>query len=209
MSEAKEYDYIQQWKNILDVDTLKGNVNLISMFITVYELLEDTIISRPKDFYTIIEFDEIAKRKYEEHVLPLYDKNAFPDINTRNKELISSLIWLKNGEAIDDNDIHILSVSRVLRNKVTHEMLASIAEGAEQLVNQFALMYGLFCKIEKWWISEIEIPIGGEFSNLSEEERQGVMSGNMILLEIIFDILANDSNIKFKEACEEIGIPVK
>ena len=69
MSEAKEYDYIQQWKNILDVDTLKGNVNLISMFITVYELLEDTIISRPKDFYTIIEFDEIAKRKYEEHVL--------------------------------------------------------------------------------------------------------------------------------------------
>ena len=58
MEEQKEYDYIQQWKNILDTDVLRGNINLIAMYIMVYELLEDIIISKPKDFYTLIEFDE-------------------------------------------------------------------------------------------------------------------------------------------------------
>lgn len=71
-------DYIQQWKNILDKDILKGSVNIIALYITVYELLEDTIISRPKDFYTIVEFDDRAKQEYEQKVLALYDKEACP-----------------------------------------------------------------------------------------------------------------------------------
>lgn len=204
-----EENNTQSWKNILDKDILKGSINIISLFITVYELLEDTIISRPKDFYTIIEFDEGARKRYNDNVLSLYDDSACPNINTRNKELVSSLIWFKNGGAIDDNDIIIFADSRTLRNQVTHEMLYAIAEGGEKLINQFALMYALFCKIEKWWILEIEVPISGQFSNLSEEEQQGVMSGNMVVLETIIDILANDSNVHFKEACENLGVPVK
>ena len=66
MKEQKEYDYIQQWKNILDTDVLRSNINLIAMYIMVYELLEDIIISKPKDFYTLIEFDEEAERKYKD-----------------------------------------------------------------------------------------------------------------------------------------------
>ena len=204
-----EENNTQSWKNILDKDILKGSINSISLFITVYELLEDTIISRPKDFYTIIEFDEDARKRYNDNVLSLYDNSVFPNINTRNKELVSSLIWFKNSGAIDENDINIFADSRTLRNKVTHEMLYTIAEGGEKLINQFALMYALFCKIEKWWILEIEVPISGQFPNLSEEEQQGVMSGNMVVLETIIDILANDSNVHFKEACENLGVPVK
>ena len=78
MEEQKEYDYIQQWKNILDTDVLRSNINLIAMYIMVYELLEDIIISKPKDFYTLIDFDEEVQRKYKKYVLSLYNKNAFP-----------------------------------------------------------------------------------------------------------------------------------
>ena len=60
-------------------------------------------------------------------------------------------------------------------------------------------MYGVFCKIEKWWILEIEIPISGDFPNLTEEEANGAMSGYMVVLDAIIDILANDSNKNFKE----------
>ena len=204
----RDSDAAEQWRNILDTNVLKGNVNLIAMYITIYELLEDTIITRPKDFYTVIEFDESAQKQYKDNVLSLYEKDAIQNINTKNKELIASLIWFKNFNAIDENDIQVFANSRTLRNKVTHEMLATITEGAGHLINQFALMYGLFCKIEKWWISEIEIPISGQFPNLSEEEQRGVMSGNMVLIEIIVDILANDSNIHFKEACEKVGVLV-
>lgn len=208
MEEQKEYDYIQQWKNILDTDVLRGNINLIAMYIMVYELLEDIIISKPKDFYTLIEFDEEAQRNYKKYVLSLYDKNACPKINTKNQALIASLIWFKTAGAINDDDINIFAEARTLRNEVTHEMISTITVGTEKIVDQFALMYGLFCKIEKWWILEYEVPISGQFTPEDIDE-DGVMSGNMILLEIIIDILVNNSNVHFKEACEKFGVPVK
>lgn len=209
MAEQKEYDYIKQWKNILDTDVLRGNINLIAMYIMVYELLEDTIISKPKDFYTLIEFDEEAQRKYKDYVLSLYDdKNACPKINTKNQALIASLIWFKTAGAIDDNDINIFAEARTLRNEVTHEMISTITVGTEKIVDQFALMYGLFCKIEKWWILEYEVPISSQYKP-EEIDEEGVMSGNMILLNVIIDILANNSNIHFKETCEKFGVRVK
>lgn len=208
MEEQERYDYTLQWKNILDTEVLRGNINLVAMYIMVYELLEDTIISRPKDFYTIIEFDEEAQKRYDNNVLSLYDKKAFPKINSRNKELIASLIWFKNSGAIDDKDIDIFSTSRTLRNEITHEMLSTISVGTEKLVDQFCMMYGLFSKIEKWWILEIEVPIAGVYKP-EEIDQDGVMSGNMILLNIITDILVNNSNVNFKEVCEKLGVPVK
>ena len=204
----KTEQYSPQWKNIFDKDRLKGSVNIIALFITVYELLEDRIVTYPKDFYTIIDFDEEAKKNYEKYVMSLYDKDACPNINTRNKALIASLMWFKTGGAIDDNDIKVFSDSRNLRNEIVHEMLGSITEGADKLIEQFALMYGLFCKIEKWWILEVEVPISGNFPNLTDEEADGVMSGYMVVLDAIIDILTNDSNKNFKEVCEKLGVPV-
>lgn len=206
---CKESDATQQWKNILDRDILKGNINIITLYIAIYELLEDAVISKSKDFYTIIEFDEEAKKKYTENVLSLYDKTLCPKALEKRKDILSSLLWFKKNGAIDDNDITIFAKSKTLRNEVVHEMFNYIAEGTTQLVEQLALMYALFSKIEKWWILEIEIPISGDFPDLTENEQQGVMSGNMIVLEIIMDILANDSNIHFKEACERLGVPVR
>lgn len=205
---SNETESSQQWKNILDRDILKDSINMVALFVTVYELLEDTIISKPKDFYTIWEFDDKARKKYADQVLSLYDKSACPEITTNNKELISSLIWFKNNGAIDADDIKVFADSRVLRNKVTHEMLYTIAAGGKQLVEQFALMYALFCKIERWWILEIEVPISGEYEP-GEIDQQEVMSGQMLVLETILDILANDSNVNFKEVCELLGVPVK
>lgn len=199
----------QQWKNIFDRDILRGSVNIIALYITVYELLEDTIISRPKDFYTIVEFDDRARQQYEQEVLALYDKEACPGINTKNKALIASLLWFKNNEAIDDHDIQIFTESRKLRNKITHEMYGAIVEGGSAIVEQFLLLYNLFCKIERWWILEIEVPITDEIPADAEVDVNGVMSGNMVVLRVIMDILMNDSNSHFKVVCESLGVEVK
>lgn len=204
-----DQEVANQWRNILDKDILKGSINIISLYILVYELLEDRVISLPKDFFTIIEYDEEAERKYKENVLSLYDRDSCPNIPGARKDIISSLLWFKSLGAIDDNDIRVFSESKRIRNQITHEMLKSISEGTGWIIEQFAKMYGLFCKIEKWWICEYEIPISGEYPNLSQEELDGVMSGNMMIIGIIVDILNNDSNINFKEVCELLGIPVK
>jgi hypothetical protein len=55
---------------------------------------------------------------------------------------------------------------------------------------------------------EIEVPINGDFEP-DKIDQDGIMSGHMIILEIILDILANDSNSHFKEACERVGVEVK
>lgn len=201
--------YHKQWKNIFDKEELKGNINLIALFITIYELLEDRLKSYPKDFYTMVEFDEQAQKNYEEHVMSLYDEHGCPGIPPRNKTLIASLIWFKTAGAINDKDIKLFTESRKLRNKIVHEMLATITEGTDSIVEQFAQMYDLFRRIERWWILEVEVPISGDFPNLTEEEANGVMSGYMVVLDAIIDILATDSNKNFKEICEQLGVPIK
>lgn len=199
----------QQWKNIFDRDILKESVNIIALYITMYELLEDTLISRPKDFFTVLEYDERAKKQYEEHVLSLYDKSACPEITTKNKELIASLLWFKKMEAITDNDIQLFANLRITRNEVTHQMLNAIAEGGSKYLIQLMELYKLFCKIERWWILEMEVSIVDEFPLDKEIKEEDVMSGNMIILNAMIDILANDSNANYKEVCEAIGVPVK
>lgn len=202
-------DDMQQWKNIFDKDILRGSVNIIALYITVYELLEDTIISRPKDFYTVVEFDDRAKQQYEQEVLALYRKEECPGLNTKNKALIASLLWFKRNGAIDDYDIQIFTESRKLRNKITHEMYGAIVEGGSAIVEQFALLYCLFCKIERWWVLEIEVPMTDEIPADAEIDVNGVMSGNMVVLNVIMDILMNDSNSNFKAVCESLGVEVK
>lgn len=199
----------QEWRNIFDRDILRESVNIIALYITMYELLEDTLISRPKDFFTELEYDEQAKKQYEEHVLSLYDKSACPGINSKNKELIASLLWFKKMDAIDDNDIQTFANLRTIRNEVTHQMLHAIAEGGSKYLIQLMELYKLFCKIERWWILEIEVPVGGEIPPDQEIKEEDVMSGNMIILNVMIDILANGSNANYKEVCEAIGVPVK
>ena len=199
----------QQWKNIFDKDILKGSVNIIALYITIYELLEDTIKTRPKDFYTIVDFDECAQLQYQREVISLYDKDACPGLNTKSRELIASLLWFKKYDAINDSDIQVFVESRKMRNQVTHEMLSTIVGGGSKIVEQFARLYNLFCKIERWWIMEQEVPFIDELPDDAEIDASAVMSGNMVVLQVIIDILMNDSNIHFKEVCKSLGVEVK
>lgn len=70
--------HIEQWANILDPEILKPNLEFISLYIALYEKLEDTIISRVKDFYTVIELDDI---EYQNKVLALYEPKKCPKDN--------------------------------------------------------------------------------------------------------------------------------
>lgn len=62
--------HIEEWTNILDPQILKSNLEFISLYIALYEKLEDVIISRVKDFYTVIELNDV---EYQNKVLNLYN----------------------------------------------------------------------------------------------------------------------------------------
>lgn len=199
--------HIEEWTNILDPQILKPNLEFISLYIALYEKLEDTIISRVKDFYTVIELNDI---EYQNKVLNLYDPKKCSKINKQCKTLISSLIWLLDANAITDNDINIISNLKKERNKLTHEMFDLLSQGLPKDVHvRFSDMISVFNKIEKWWIIEIEIPGSCEIENIENVDIDNVMSGHMIILQLILNIAANDSNKDFKEICKQFNIPIR
>lgn len=200
----------QQWTNVMDPERLKPNLGFIALYITLYEMLEDNIIQKPRDFFTLI--DEIDEAEYKANVLVLYKPERCPLIRKSSKVLISSLLWWNSLEAISDDDIKVFSHCKEQRNTLTHEMFKIIAEGLDDgFFEDFVRMYALFCKIEKWWIINYEIPLNPDFDDkdIKDIDEDGVMSGNMVVLSAIMDIVSTGSNKHYEEVCKKMGIEVK
>ena len=127
------------WERFLNPETLKNNLILGSIYITSFEILKDSIITKLKDFFIdgIDENGFIYSDRYKTKVLTLH-KNP----------LQASLIWLQDMEAIDNNDIIKFEKIKTFRNKLAHEMLDFIANIPEDdLLELFNDMISLLTKI--------------------------------------------------------------
>jgi len=88
---------MDNWKNILDENILKFNVNFAAIFVLNYECLKDYVINQVRDFYSDDEkwdgdnyiFEETVEYKKEVRAL---DKNIED----------ASLKWFIQSEAITD-----------------------------------------------------------------------------------------------------------
>lgn len=199
----------QQWMNIMNPKRLKPNLEHISLYITLYEMLEDNIVQKPRDYYTLI--DEINQAEYSAKVLGLYEPDRCPLIRKSSKSLISSLLWWNSAGAISDEDIEVFSHCKERRNALTHEMFKVITEGLDDgFYEDFKKMYSLFCKIERWWILEYEVPLNPNFDNTDQKiEGKDVMSCNMAVLSLIMDIADTGSNELYLDACKKLGIEIE
>lgn len=63
-------------------------------------------------------------------------------------------------------------------------------------VDLLSNMIDLLVKMDQWWIREIEIPTNPDFDDieLTEEDYEKSMSGNMIILSLILPILEGDTS---------------
>ena len=117
---------------------------LASIYISTFEILKDSIISRIKDFYWT-GFDkngDIIDPKYKIDVL---SKNS--------SILYASLGWLKEAEAISDDDIEKFNLVKKRRNDIAHEMYQMLSKGLPaDFSERFNDIVSLLRKIEKWWI---------------------------------------------------------
>lgn len=200
-------EIIKQWNNILNPEILKSNLEFLSLYIALYEKLEDTIISRVKEYYS---YEELNKVDYKKYVLSLYNHKRCPTIPKKCRILISSLIWLLEANVISDNDILIFAELKKSRNIFTHEMFSLLSEGLpKDAYHKFDEMIDLFSKIEKWWIVEMEVPMIDSLKNIDDVDLDNVMSGNMMVLHIIRNILRSGSNKDYEEVCQLLNIPIK
>lgn len=162
------------WDKFLDSEHLKSNLIAASLFITAYEMFRSSIIDPIHSFYTF--GNQKPEDKYKEEVL------------SRSKHTMeASVLWLKEMQAIDDDDVNIVKSIRTHRNKLAHELPKFIMyDNVNVDVNLFELMYQLLSKIDTWWILNFEIPT--VYPEISLETDTQVQSGPMICLQMIIKL---------------------
>jgi hypothetical protein len=180
-----------QWKRFLDPEVLRPNLILASIYIAAFEVLKNSIIERIRNFY-ISRFDGkewIVSPEYKEHVL---SKDKSPTY--------ASLKWLKESEAITDDDIKKFGEIKEYRNLLAHEITKMLTEGLpSDFTDRFNDMVELLDKIEKWWIINVEIPTNPDFDGKYDEiDEKEIISGLVMSLRMMIDVaLGSDEKAKF------------
>lgn len=191
--------FVDNWKNILDEDILKININFAAVFVMNYECLKEFVIEQVRSFYSehfYMDGDSIVCEEsdtYKKKVRNL-------DKNLEN----ASLKWFMDAEAITQEDYDIYQNIRKRRNDITHELLKNLNVGfGEEDAQLFADMLRIYNKLDKWWINEIEIPTSAD--DIPEDyDRDGVCGGQALMLSIINEIVFGNERDKYKELLNKL-----
>ena len=190
---------MDNWKNILDENVLKTNMNFAAVFVMNYECLKEFVIEQIRELYLKhihIEGDKIVceeSRAYKEKVRIL-------DKNIEN----ASLKWFIDAGAITQEDYDTYQKIRRKRNDITHKLLKNLNDGFyEEDVQLFADMLRIYNQLDKWWINEIEIPTSAD-SIPEDYDREGVCGGQAMILSIINEIVLGNEGDKYKELLNEL-----
>ncbi|WP_426669402.1 hypothetical protein ACPPVU_24710 [Mucilaginibacter sp. McL0603] len=169
-----------KWTNFLKPETLKANLINGAFYITLFESFKDYIITSVKDFY-MSGFDE-SGYTYS----PDYIKNV---VNKNKSVLYASLNWLKESEAINDNDILNFEKQKGLRNRLAHDMMTCLIENQfDDYIENLSELMRLRIKIEKWWIMNVDIPTNSDFDHMEITEND-IVTGSELLNKIMMDII--------------------
>lgn len=185
---------MDNWANILDENILKANVSFAALFVMNYECLKDYIISQVKLFYShdiSFENGEIICTESESY------KRQVKSLDRKIEN--ASLKWFIESGAITQEDYNNYQKIRKRRNEITHELLKNLNIGfTEDDVQLFVILTGIYEKVDKWWINEIEIPTSAD--KIPEDyDRNAVCGGQAMVLSIINDIVLGNGGKKYKD----------
>lgn len=190
---------VDNWKNVLDENILKTNINFGAVFVMNYECLKEFAIEQVRSFYSehfYMDGDRIVCEEsdtYKKKVRNL-------DKNLEN----ASLKWFMDAEALTQEDYDIYQKIRKRRNDITHELLKNLNIGfGEEDAQLFSDMLRIYNKLDKWWINEIEIPTSAD--DIPEDyDRDGVCGGQALMLSINNEIVFGNEGDKYKELLNKL-----
>lgn len=175
-----------QWERFLDPEAVRPSLFLATMFITTFEILKDSIVDDVRDFYTdgFNEHGPIAGTEYQSKVL------------SRNKSpLYASLQWLREYDAIDDDDLVTFEKLKITRNQLAHQLFAVVTgqvESAHQ--TQFAALVALLRKIGVWWVVNVEISTDPDFDG-REIDEAGIVPGSILSLQMLIEVASGNTEL--------------
>lgn len=191
-------NYKQRLKNFLNPEILNQNLIIASLYIAVFDNFKNRIINSIKDFYICgFEDGKYLYRGYEEQVLN--------KIKTKNNRTIkASLLWLKESEAITNEDEDKFEELTNMRNNLAHEMSKMLFDGfPDNIYELYADMIKLFEKIEKWWVVNVEMEINPPNIPYENIDWDNITSVNIQFMKIMSEIAFTNTD-KYKNMIENM-----
>lgn len=169
------------WTDFLNPDVVRTRFLRTGLFLVAHEMLLSSIKDRTHDFFsnTWTATDGWKPSpKYREKVLSLDPKG-------KNNQLRASVVWLRQMEAIDENDEFTIRELTEERNRLAHE-LRNVLGGTykHDFENLFPKLVSLVAKIDRWWIVNVEIATDPDLAG-KEFDEDGVIPGSLMLLQVL------------------------
>lgn len=177
----------KQWENFLTPAVMQERLIAVSLYITAFEMLKESIIGRLRDFYCIaFTADEtIISPDYKRKVLAL---NKSP--------LYASLTWLENTGTIDQEDIELFEQLKLVRNSLAHEVPEIVLTGKDlALMERMQDVMSLMRKIEVWWIVNVEIETDPDFDG-REVNPDEITPGPILMMQIMMEVLSGNEELR-------------
>lgn len=199
-------DALQGFENICDKEILQTNLSYMALYIGLYEHMADMIRTRIESFLCHeMCIDEDGKCKYTHN--DLYKKVIMQRVVDEygNKDVLkASMLWFVDSGAITQEEYELFLSLKDLRNSFTHEMSQHMWDGlSEEHAPKLAQLLDLYCKIDKWWINEIEIPIAGD-EVPDSYDREGVESVAFITFKMMINTLYADKSDEYLKIIHDL-----
>ena len=174
------------WDKFLNPELLKKNFVQAGLYLAAFELLKQSLIGRPRDFFWngFKNGKEIISSEYQEEVLSL----------SKHKYEASSLWWQQQG-AIDRLDVERLTEIREHRDLIAHEMPKLIGSAEHSIrLDLLGSIAGLLAKIDNWWIVNVEIATDPDVREYTKNDLDGAASMSSIFLSMMLPIAEGDDS---------------
>jgi len=175
-----------QWERFLDPEVVRPSLFLATMFITTFEILKDSIVDDVRGFY-MDGFDEHGPTIGAEYQYQVLSKNKSP--------LYASLQWLRENDAIDDEDLITFEKLKNTRNQLAHQLFAVVTGQVESAhETQFTDLVTLLRKIGVWWVVNVEIPTNPDFDG-QEIDEEGIVPGAVLSLQMLIEVASGNTEL--------------
>ncbi len=181
-------DASRRWEEMLTPEIVRVKLITVGLLVVAYEMLEETIVGRVRDFFCT-GFDAKGftySPDYATRVLALDPKG-------KGDALRSSIVWLRQADAITEEDHNGFLAIKNARNEVAHE-LTSILTGERtfNFSDHFQSALALLSKIERWWIVNVEIATDPDLAG-KEIEEDSILPGRILTMQLLVNVaLGND-----------------
>ncbi|AKU12762.1 hypothetical protein AzCIB_2869 [Azoarcus sp. CIB] len=132
-------------------------------------------------------FDENGPTVEPEYRSKVLSKNKSP--------LYASLQWLRENDAIDNEDLATFEQLKKTRNLLAHQLFAVVTGQVESAHEaQFDALVALLRKIGVWWVVNVEIPTNPGFDG-QEIDEEGIVPGAVLSLQMLIQVASGNTEL--------------